>query len=433
MAKRPTAIEVRSYQVGFGDCFLLSFIYSEADKRHVLIDFGTTGLPGKRKPSEHMPKIARAIAEVVGENRRLTAVVATHRHEDHISGFATNGKNGGSGKLIKALRPHIVLQPWTEDPRARPDARSATTISGDKKGFVARLMNMNALADRVRKLAASNPPWMSAVVRRELQFLGEDNLKNKSAVDNLIAMGKAGDEKPRFLRYGDKTGLEALLPGVKVRVLGPPDLTQTNAIRRQRSKDNDQFWHFVRGVVPQATAVQAASNGKRRSKAVPKEARWFRDRLQSVTGQGLLEIVRQLDDQMNNTSLILLFEVFGRKLLFPGDAQFENWSYAMTEAPDKDRVAELVAEVDFYKVGHHGSLNATPRQWLWQSFRKRKGRQLQTMMSTMSNKHGKKSSNTEVPRRTLVTALRSGTQLKNTQNLKGRDIVNITTIKPKGA
>jgi len=225
-----------------------------------------------------------------------------------------------------------------------------------------------------------------------------------------------------------------LLPGVKVHVLGPPDLTQTSTIRKQRSKDNDQFWHFVSGVVPREAVVQAAaSNGKRRSKAVPKEARWFRDRLQSVTGQGLLEIVRQLDDQMNNTSIILLFEVFGRKLLFPGDAQFENWSYAMTEAPDKARVAELVAEVDFYKVGHHGSLNATPRQWLWQSFRKRKGKQLQTMMSTMSGKHGKKSSNTEVPRRTLVSALQSQTRLKNTQKLKGQDIVNITTIKPKGA
>ena len=89
MAKQPKAVEIRSFQVGFGDCFLLSFIYSEADKRHVLIDFGTTGLPGKRKPSEHMPKIAQAIVDVVGENGRLTAVVATHRHADHISGFAT--------------------------------------------------------------------------------------------------------------------------------------------------------------------------------------------------------------------------------------------------------------------------------------------------------------------------------------------------------
>ena len=45
MARQPTSVEIRAYQVGFGDCFLLSFIYGEKDKRHVLIDFGTTGLP----------------------------------------------------------------------------------------------------------------------------------------------------------------------------------------------------------------------------------------------------------------------------------------------------------------------------------------------------------------------------------------------------
>ena len=166
---------------------------------------------------------------------------------------------------------------------------------------------------------------------------------------------------------------------------------------------------------------------------MPAEARWFRDRLQSVTGQGLLEIVRQLDEQMNNTSLILLFEVFGKKLLFPGDAQLENWSYALTEAPDKKRAcAKLLADVDFYKVGHHGSLNATPRQWLWEAFKKRKGKQLQTMMSTMAGKHGKVGSKTEVPRRTLVSALESGSQLKNTQKLKGKMLVNMTTIEPAG-
>ena len=89
--------------------------------------------------------------------------------------------------------------------------------------------------------------------------------------------------------------------------------------------------------------------------------------------------------------------------------------------------------MDFYKVGHHGSLNATPRQWLWEAFTKKKGKQLQTMMSTMSGKHGKVASKTEVPRRTLVTALESGSQLKNTQELKGKMLVNMTTIEPAGA
>jgi hypothetical protein len=432
MATRPKKVEIRSFQVGFGDCFLLSFIYSDADKRHVLIDFGTTGLPRNVKPSAHMPKIAQEIAKAVGKSG-LTAVVATHRHADHISGFATDGGNGGSGNIIKALKPRIVLQPWTEDPAAQPTALSASKASGGAKGFVARLTNMNNLADRVRRLAQANPPWMSATVRRELQFLGEDNLANKSAVNNLIAMGKAGTNKPRFLRYGDKSGLEALLPGVTVNVLGPPDLTQTKAIRKQRSKDNDQFWHFVSGAVTEQVIAHATASKRGRSLLpVPEEGRWFRDRLQSATGQGLLEIVRQLDDQMNNTSLILLFEVFGKKLLFPGDAQFENWSYAMTEAKDKAKVARLVAGVDFYKVGHHGSLNATPRKWVWEAFSKRKGRKLQTMISTMAGKHGKTASKTEVPRRTLVTALETESHLKNTQDLKKKEdgLVNLTTITP---
>jgi hypothetical protein len=432
MATQPKEVEIRSFQVGIGDCFLLSFIYSATDKRHVLIDFGTTGLPNKVKPSAHMPGIAQAIADVVG-TAGLTAVVATHRHADHISGFATDGGNGGSGKIIAGLKPQIVLQPWTEDPEARRDASSATTVVGGKKGFVARLANINALAERVRRFADANPPWMSAAVRKELRFLGDDNLANKSAVNNLIAMGKASKHGAKFLRYGDKVGLESLLPGVAVRVLGPPDLTQSSAIRKQRSKDKDQFWHFVRGAVTeQVIAKASAPNHGRRPLVVPVEGRWFRDRLQSVAGQELLEIVRQLDDQMNNTSLILLFEVFGKKLLFPGDAQFENWSYAMTEAKNKATVAKLVAGVDFYKVGHHGSLNATPKQWVWEAFTKKKGRKLETMMSTMAGKHGKVSSETEVPRRTLVTALKKGSQLKNTQDLKRKEdgVVNLVTIRP---
>jgi hypothetical protein len=224
-------------------------------------------------------------------------------------------------------------------------------------------------------------------------------------VNNLIAMGEDG--AARFLRYGDRTGLEKWLPGVTVRVLGPPDLTQSSAIRKQRSKDRDQFWHFVKSAVPGV---------------------WFRDRLLGVTSQGLLEIVRQLDDQMNNTSLILLFEVGKKKLLFPGDAQFESWSYAITEAPDRKKVAQLIADVDFYKVGHHGSLNATPRQWVWDAFEKKKGKQLQTMMSTMPGKHGKVASKTEVPRRSLVTALESGSRLKNTNTLPAKVLENVTTV-----
>ena len=131
MAKQPKSVEIRAFQVGFGDCFLLSFVYSDDDKRHILIDFGTTQLPSVGRPakaakaSEYMPRVARKIADVCGK-AGLTAVVATHRHADHISGFGTDNRTGKSGDIIKKLAPKVVLQPWTEDPEAARKASAAT-------------------------------------------------------------------------------------------------------------------------------------------------------------------------------------------------------------------------------------------------------------------------------------------------------------------
>jgi hypothetical protein len=142
------------------------------------------------------------------------------------------------------------------------------------------------------------------------------------------------------------------------------------------------------------------------------EARWFRDRIAKLSGEQLLEIVRVLDDQMNNTSLILLFQVGDRKLLFPGDAQIENWTWALVDAPDAAKTQKLLAEVDFYKVGHHGSRNATPKTLLWENFGKRSGRdKLICALSTMKGKHGTAQKQTEVPRKTLLEALKSETDL----------------------
>ena len=175
MARAPTSVEIRVYQVGFGDCFLLSFVYGANDRRHVLIDFGSTKLPGRAKaatanvggrkakteddskPTVWMPKVARDIAAVCGKHG-LTAVVATHRHADHISGFATAKGGKGSGDIIRALKPKLVLQPWTEDPAAAKDAKQATRDSSrSRKSVVAGLQAMHRIADTVAALAAKNP------------------------------------------------------------------------------------------------------------------------------------------------------------------------------------------------------------------------------------------------------------------------------------
>ena len=37
----PKSLNIRTYSIGFGDCFLLSFAYADGSEKHVLIDFGS--------------------------------------------------------------------------------------------------------------------------------------------------------------------------------------------------------------------------------------------------------------------------------------------------------------------------------------------------------------------------------------------------------
>jgi hypothetical protein len=129
----------------------------------------------------------------------------------------------------------------------------------------------------------------------------------------------------------------------------------------------------------------------------------------------LLRLTRALDDAMNNTSVVLLFKAGERRLLFPGDAQIENWSYSLTaQTREAKKLRAGLPEVDLYKVGHHGSRNATPRSLVafWQN-RKIK---LTSVMSTLPGVHGKKKE-TAVPRETLTAALAQLGRLRRTDEL----------------
>lgn len=412
-AAGPTSLTIHSYQVGFGDCFLLQFNYAAGAPRNVLIDFGSTGLP-KDVEKDHMTRVAKDIAEVSGGH--LHAIVATHRHADHISGFGTDSNGEGPGAVIEAMQVDAVLQPWTEAPDASLDG---LVLGGGEKTAMRRqqlaLGTMQGVArELVDLLDRQALRRLAPEVRDQIDFVGRDNLSNLSAVERLMRMGEKSG-RAHYLFHGADAGLAALLPGVSTYVLGPPTLAQTESIRKQRSTHPDEFWLYALSGVRQDAGL--GEKGGRlfldhdTVAKLPREVRWIAGRVDEARGDQALSLVRALDKQMNNTSLILLFEAGGKSFLFPGDAQWENWEYAL-----KSEYAERLADVDVYKIGHHGSTNATPKS-LWNAFTKKgkpgKTDRLATLLSTMPGKHGK-STETAVPNHKLMDAAEAQSDLYST-------------------
>jgi hypothetical protein len=343
--------------------------------------------------------------------------------------------------------PRLVVRSWTEDPDARRNARRppgaraiAASVGNASSAFIETLERgeraMNVLAARV-------PPAGLRSLAGVLHQVANDQLRNRKAVDRLAAWGAAGDEA--YLHYGMPSKIEAFVPGIGVRVLGPPTVEQHEDVTGQRSRDLDEFWMVYRDLFrsfartdldvpepidrdPQLADDEVSSESvepdlplRTRGFGDPGPVRWLTDSLSRQRLNSLLRIVRTLDSAMNNTSLILLIDVPGvqsQRLLFPGDAQIENWEYALKFAPDKDRNLDLLRELDLYKVGHHGSRNATPRTLfnLWGEEANRK-RSMTALLSTKGGVHGE-SVATAVPRATLKAALDTRMQLHSTQQLK---------------
>lgn len=422
---KPTSATLFVYNVGFGDCVLMRFSYPDGTSRHVLIDFGTTKLETQNVHPRSMKDVADKIKEHCGQ--KLEMVVATHRHADHISGFA-----GDSGKVIASLEPDLVVQPWTEKPDLQVDAEDLVVNDPPGGGlkaspttarrFAARLDILHEAADQVHKQVPRirATKGVTAGVANQLSFLGETNLKNRKAVEALQAMGKHHE----YVKFGSVLQTKELLPGVEVEVLGPPSLTQSREIAQMTDTDGDEFWHLLA-----ASPDQAVAGGGRKVfpaakhvRVPPQEARWLIPQIDKMQAEELLGLVRILDSVMNNTSVILLFSVGGSRLLFPGDAQLENWRYALQHAPGAEAIGRRLRETKVYKVGHHGSLNATPRTSLWERF-SRKGEtgatdRLVTLLSTASGKHGHLDQGTEVPRRRLLEELKKQSDLVNTQDCR---------------
>ncbi len=456
---KPTKLELVTYNVYFGDCFLLIFHYADGSQRSVLIDFGSTG---KGKPG-HSPedtgetddadernadstgarllRVAKDIKERTGG--KLDVVVATHRHKDHIYGFGLKE----AGKIILGLDPETVIQPWTENPLDNRDlARKVAQMDADQfrendqKHFAETLDDMQIVSAAIQSEAQhlGDKSFFNKTIDRTLQdrivFAANDNkkIRNMAATRNLQKM-----KDPHYVHFGySKVNWNTILPGVKVRILGPPLLEDYPKIATA-TNTSDEFWSlmamnkFFWGVLAATNNVGVDGAHARepifsKDKIIananrPANLRWFIRRLRSIRAEQLLGLVRFVDRALNNTSVILLFEAGDQKLLFPGDAQIENWQFLLDAANKDPALKKLLEDTTLYKVGHHGSRNATPKS-LWNDFKNRttlpaKKSRLKTVVSTMKGKHGE-SEDTIVPLPRMVEAMKKESNYISTEEIE---------------
>jgi hypothetical protein len=179
---------------------------------------------------------------------------------------------------------------------------------------------------------------------------------NRDAMD-LFRSGFGGQVTPRYLEPKMTLAAPAGLTGLTVQVLGPP--RDEALLAKMEPPAAEKF------------LAAAAGGGERR---LPFPATWVvppgryrkthRDLALSAADVDLLRrevsmdaLAFSLDSAINNTSLVLLLSFAGQHLLFPGDAQWGNWRSWIDAAGGTD----LLGQVSFYKISHHGSYNATPK------------------------------------------------------------------------
>ena len=403
MNAKPRTVRLRAYNIGFGDCLLLTVTYASAldgrRERHMLIDFGS------RERTDGGPTL-RDIAEQIAEHTsgQLDVVVATHRHQDHVSGFGDEH----AGEVLDTLNPSVVIRPWTDIP-AEQTADHADELDERSLGFIGLLDSMHEAMADVTQFSFDD----DAVARRA-EKLAELGIKNAKAIALLEQWGSTG--RAHYVRAGSDLNLDEM-PGVRIQVLGPPTIEQVPRLTSY-AKESEEYWlQLAAGSgltdtmrAPDPTAITHALDTVAEPGGAGAAEHLVRSLSKRRLGQGL-EIIEGFDDVLNNTSVILLVTVGARSLLLAGDAQAENWSFTLDSVHQAKRTAQQrtlrrqLEHVDVYKVGHHGSRNATPKRLvrLWAA----RSRTSSPLVSVLTTKPGvyDKSIEGNVPKGNLVTSL----------------------------
>ena len=352
---------------------------------HVLIDCGVIGVA--TDPKTTMQTVANDIKAATGG--RIDLAVVTHEHWDHVSGFSPQQAHD----VFENIAVDQVWYAWTEDP----------TSALGRKLRLERAAKVKVL----EKAAAAFASLDAARAERFDALLGFFGLgitnpggKVRPAFDYL------GARKGMQVRYCRPTDAPLLLPGVpgvRVYVLGPPE---NEALIKQvdPSASRQEGYSFATSLAMEEQLAAAfdrhaakdqdqdLENGDGADLPFDEEfyiseetaeLKELKDQTWDAPGQdwrrvdhdwmGAAEtLALALDKYTNNTSLALAFEMVnsGKVLLFAADAQVGNWlswqdvRWEITKDGRTQVVTgpDLLRQTVLYKVGHHGSHNATLRE-----------------------------------------------------------------------
>jgi len=373
MAKNITAT-IKMYQVGeLGDCFLLHFT-DGTDQSNVLIDCGS--FRNKQVSKDRLNAIVTHIKSLLGD-KKLDVVVGTHQHNDHLSGFVH------CETLFTGMIDQVWLS-WLDN----PNDGLARQIGKDQKALVSQLQ---AIHSKLSSIAPLKQALKNGIVQDVLGFYAADGNNDPvipaKGIENLR---KLGEKDAAYLSPGQQLDLPGLPAGsVKVYVLGPPR-DQALLFDKDPKKGESYDPKLAIAGLNATRLLSALDNYDADTKNRDEEQFPFNKSFQLSKSDAESEILKiyndrkngwrkidlewldqaarlalYLDSYTNNSSLVLAFELVKSKkvLLFAADAQTGNWlswkDIKWEHAGTGFTSYSLLQNTVLYKVGHHGSHNAT--------------------------------------------------------------------------
>lgn len=404
-------IRVRMYRVGFGDFFLLT-VPGTNGPAHILIDCGVH--------AANIGSIDDCIQDMKKESgSHLALVILTHYHADHMSGFATN---------YDEFAEFDVGAVWITnrlDPKNKEHSK-----------FMARL---TSVAQQLRLQLGARDDDAAIEARRKVEnALGVAGKKGSDGTNakalRLLQSGFKNRPPVYYYQGGDQPTLPDEIDGmITAEILGPSPKDSAGEFAASDNKTEQYLTALGENGVPHVRRVQPFDKKKWKSNAADYPSETFGEfdtktlsNEQECKRQGAAQMeclllnmqpdvlaaaADKLDGTLNNQSLVVLFTCRGKKLLFVGDAQWGNWAFWLygkaVSGADPGitvRARDILGSIDFYKVGHHGSTNATPLPAVGAL-----NKACAAMCSTATGAYGSQAKKTEVPRTALMEALETKT------------------------